>query len=137
MRAVDVDGMTHGEVVAVGDVARFPNALFDDVPRRVEHWSIPTDTAKRAGPALVAGLAGADVDPAPFAPMPSFWSDQYGLRLQSFGGLGVADQVTLLEGDLDDEFVAGYLRAGRLVGVAGIGLMQSMLTHRTALQTTR
>uniref|UniRef100_UPI0032968AEF FAD-dependent oxidoreductase n=1 Tax=Salmonella enterica TaxID=28901 RepID=UPI0032968AEF len=25
------------DVVAVGDVARFPNPLFDDVPRRVEH----------------------------------------------------------------------------------------------------
>lgn len=35
-------------VVVVGDVARFPNPLIDDVPRRVEHWSIPTDTAKRA-----------------------------------------------------------------------------------------
>ncbi|MFY9921651.1 MAG: NAD(P)/FAD-dependent oxidoreductase, partial [Mycobacterium sp.] len=26
------------DAVAVGDIARFPNPLFDDVPRRVEHW---------------------------------------------------------------------------------------------------
>src|SRR5690606_10655555 len=28
-------------VVAVGDIARFPNPRYDEVPRRVEHWSIP------------------------------------------------------------------------------------------------
>ena len=38
-------------VVAVGDVARFPNARYDGVPRRVEHWSIPGDTAKHAAKA--------------------------------------------------------------------------------------
>lgn len=130
LRAVDVQGHARPDVVAVGDVARFPNALFDDVPRRVEHWSIPTDTAKRAAPALVAGLTGAELDARPFAPVPSFWSDQYGLRLQSFGALGIADTVTLLEGDLDDEFVAGYTRDGVLVGVVGIGLMSSLMKYR-------
>ena len=130
LRALTVDGAPRPDVVAVGDVARFPNALFDDVPRRVEHWSIPTDTAKRAAPALAAGLAGAEVDPLPFAPMPSFWTDQYGLRVQSFGALGIADSVTVLEGDLDDEFVAGYERDGVLVGVLGIGLMSSLMKLR-------
>ena len=124
------EGRPAPDVVAVGDVARFPNALFDDVPRRVEHWSIPTDTAKRAAPALVAGLTGGDVDPAPFAPLPSFWSDQYGARIQSFGSLGVADTVRVLEGDLDGEFVAGYERGGVLVGVLGIGLMSSLMRLR-------
>ncbi|MFZ0161472.1 MAG: FAD-dependent oxidoreductase, partial [Kineosporiaceae bacterium] len=133
MRALDVDGVAHGDVVAVGDVARFPNALFDAVPRRVEHWSIPTDTAKRAGPALVAHLSGAPLDPAPFAPVPAFWSDQYGQRLQSFGAPGLADQIRLLEGDLDADFVAGYFRASELVGVVGISLMPSLLKHRAAL----
>ncbi|MBD9736138.1 FAD-dependent oxidoreductase, partial [Streptomyces sp. H28] len=45
-------------LVAAGDVARFPNPLFDDVPRRVEHWSIPADTARRAAATLTALLAG-------------------------------------------------------------------------------
>ncbi|MBI4940674.1 MAG: FAD-dependent oxidoreductase [Actinobacteria bacterium] len=135
MRALDPEGRPRTDVVAVGDVARFPNALFDDVPRRVEHWSIPTDTAKRAAPALVAGLAGADPDPAPFAPMPSFWSDQYGARIQSFGSLGVADTVRVLEGDLDGEFVAGYERGGELVGVVGVGLMPSLMKLRAEMIT--
>jgi NADPH-dependent 2,4-dienoyl-CoA reductase/sulfur reductase-like enzyme len=133
LRAVEVDGGPRSDVVAVGDVARFPNALFDDVPRRVEHWSIPTDTARRAAPALVAGLAGRELDPAPFAPVPSFWSDQYGDRLQSFGAPGLGDAVELLEGDLDGDFVVAYRRAGALVGVAGIGLMASLLRLRSEI----
>ncbi len=133
LRALGLDGAAHGELVAVGDVARFPNALVDDVPRRVEHWSIPTDTAKRAGPALVAHLTGAPLDRAPFAPVPSFWSDQYGQRLQSFGSLGIADEIRLLEGDLDGDFVAGYFRASELVGVVGINCMPALMSHRTAL----
>ncbi|WP_162795193.1 FAD-dependent oxidoreductase, partial [Nonomuraea lactucae] len=56
-------GLPH--VVAVGDVARFPNARYDGVPRRVEHWSIPGDTARRAARTLAAHLAGRAPDPTP------------------------------------------------------------------------
>lgn len=111
--------------VAVGDVARFPNPLFDDTPRRVEHWSMPTDTAKRAAPTLVSLMRGESPDPAPFAPIPSFWSDQGDLRFQSFGSPGLADEVRLEEGDLDD-LTAGVLtthhRGGRHVGTVAVNL---------------
>ncbi|MFF4544955.1 NAD(P)/FAD-dependent oxidoreductase [Streptomyces sp. NPDC001406] len=110
------------EVVAVGDVARFPNARYDGVPRRVEHWSIPTDTAKQAAKALVAHLVDGEPEPAPFAPLPTFWSDQHDFRLQSFGApaLGLAD-VRVLDGDTDGDLLAGYHRDGRLVGVVALG----------------
>jgi 3-phenylpropionate/trans-cinnamate dioxygenase ferredoxin reductase subunit len=118
-----VDGVA--TVVAVGDVARFPNPLFDDTPRRVEHWSIPTDTAKRAAASLVARLAGETTDPSPFAPVPSFWSDQLDLRLQSFGSPALADEVRVEEGD-PDHLAAGvlvtYHRDGRQVGTLAINL---------------
>jgi 3-phenylpropionate/trans-cinnamate dioxygenase ferredoxin reductase subunit len=111
--------------VAVGDVARFPNPLFDDTARRVEHWSMPTDTAKRAAPTLLALLRGGRPDPTPFAPVPSFWSDQGDLRFQSFGSPGLADEVTLEEGDLDD-LTSGVLtthhRDGRHVGTVAVNL---------------
>lgn len=112
-------------VVAVGDVARFPNPLFDDVPRRVEHWSMPTDTAKRAAVTLVAALAGGDAATEPFAPVPSFWSDQLDLRLQSFGSPGLADEVRLDEGDPDrpaDGLLATYRRGGDHVGSLAVNL---------------
>jgi NADPH-dependent 2,4-dienoyl-CoA reductase/sulfur reductase-like enzyme len=106
------------DVVAVGDVARFPNARYDGVPRRVEHWSIPADTARHAARVLVREAA----EPAPFAPLPTFWSDQHDLRIQCFGApaLGAAD-ARVLDGDLDGDVVVGYHRAGRLVGVVALG----------------
>ncbi|MER5748300.1 FAD-dependent oxidoreductase [Streptomyces sp. NPDC002088] len=112
----------HPDVVAVGDVARFPNARYDGVPRRVEHWSIPTDTAKHAAKVLVSHLAGEDVDSAPFAPLPTFWSDQHDFRLQSFGAPALGkDDVRVLDGDLDGDVLAGYHQGGRLVGVVALG----------------
>jgi NADPH-dependent 2,4-dienoyl-CoA reductase/sulfur reductase-like enzyme len=109
-------------VVAVGDVARFPNARYDGVPRRVEHWSIPTDTAKHAAKSLVAHLVGAEADLEPFAPLPTFWSDQHEFRLQSFGApvLGKED-VRVLDGAPDGDVLVGYHAGGRLVGVVALG----------------
>jgi len=112
-------------VVAVGDVARFPNPLFDSVPRRVEHWSIPTDTAKRAAATLHAQLTDSTVDLPPFVPVPSFWSDQLDLRFQSYGSPGLADTVETVEGDLGDlpgGVLTRYSRGGRLVGSVVINL---------------
>ncbi|MFJ1548453.1 NAD(P)/FAD-dependent oxidoreductase [Streptomyces sp. NPDC088246] len=109
-------------VVAVGDVARFPNARYDGVPRRVEHWSVPGDTARHAAKTLVAHLAGNEADSAPFAPLPTFWSDQHEFRLQSFGApaLGVGD-VRVLDGDPEGDVLVGYHADGRLVGVVALG----------------
>jgi NADPH-dependent 2,4-dienoyl-CoA reductase/sulfur reductase-like enzyme len=112
-------------VTAVGDVARFPNPLFDDVPRRVEHWSMPTDTAPPAAATLLARLAGGQVDPKSFRPLPYFWSDQGDLRLQCFGSPQLADDVAVTEGDLGDPgrgLLAAYRRGGRLVGSLAVNL---------------
>ncbi|WP_046730412.1 NAD(P)/FAD-dependent oxidoreductase [Streptomyces humi] len=110
------------EVVAVGDVARFPNARYDGVPRRVEHWSIPTDSAKHAAKGLVGHLHGDEPELPPFAPLPTFWSDQHDFRLQSFGAplLGKGD-VRVLDGDPDGDVLVGYHRDGLLVGVVALG----------------
>lgn len=111
--------------VAVGDIARFPNPLFDEVPRRVEHWSNPTDTAKRAAVTLVDQLSGSDVCRTSFTPLPSFWSDQLDLRLQSFGAPALGDDVRVEEGDLGelpDGVLLTYHRSGQHVGTLAINL---------------
>ncbi|MFD7137203.1 NAD(P)/FAD-dependent oxidoreductase [Streptomyces sp. NPDC059894] len=125
------------DVIAVGDVARFPNARYDGVPRRVEHWSIPTDTAKHAAKVLAAHLIGTDAGLPPFAPLPTFWSDQHDFRLQSFGApaLGKED-VRVLDGDLDGDVLVGYHTGGRLVGVVALGgqaAAAAAARHRAAL----
>jgi NADPH-dependent 2,4-dienoyl-CoA reductase/sulfur reductase-like enzyme len=122
-------------VAIAGDIARFPNLRFDERPLRVEHWSIPTDTGRRAGAVLAAYLSGegyGDVLAASWEPLPSFWSDQFDIRLQSYGMPGLADPdgVRVLEGDLHDECVVGYHRGDELVGVVGVGMLRVVNTYR-------
>ncbi|WP_237773544.1 NAD(P)/FAD-dependent oxidoreductase [Streptomyces luteocolor] len=133
-----IGGLAHA--VAVGDVARFPNPRYGPLPRRVEHWSIPGDSARHAARTLVAGLNGAEgPEPAPFAPLPSFWSDQFALRLQSFGQPALADRTRLLEGDpasADGDLLYGYYQGDRLIGVAALGgpaAAAAAARHRTEL----
>ncbi|MEQ1735437.1 MAG: FAD/NAD(P)-binding oxidoreductase [Rhodoglobus sp.] len=130
LRAIGPDG-PRSDIYVVGDIARFPNPMFDDVARRVEHWNIPTDTGKRAGAVLGGWLAGDDAAASQaFAPMPSFWSNQFDIKLQAYGLPGLADEVTILEGELTGEVAVGYLRAGTLVGVVGVGLKAALLPYR-------
>jgi NADPH-dependent 2,4-dienoyl-CoA reductase/sulfur reductase-like enzyme len=122
------------DVVACGDIAKFPNPLFDDVPRRTEHWTMVTDTAKKAGHTLGAHLTAASADENPFVPVPSFWSDQYDLRIQSFGAVGLGgEDVRVLEGDLGGEVAMGYHRDGALVGVVLIGMGGRQLAYRNRI----
>jgi NADPH-dependent 2,4-dienoyl-CoA reductase/sulfur reductase-like enzyme len=131
LRAVGEDGAAHPDVVACGDIARFPNLLFDDVPRRVEHWTMVSDTAKHAGATLAAHLTGEALQDKAFGPVPSFWSDQYDMRLQSFGSPALGgDDIRVLEGDLDGEVAVGYQREGRLVGVVLVGLAARFMHYR-------
>ncbi|MFI7498093.1 NAD(P)/FAD-dependent oxidoreductase [Streptomyces sp. NPDC049687] len=110
------------DVVAVGDVARFPNARYDGVPRRVEHWCIPTDTAKHAAKVLAAPLVGSRDEWAPFSPLPTFWSDQHDFRLQSFGAPSLGkDDIRVLDGDPAADVLVGYHHDDRLVGVVALG----------------
>jgi 3-phenylpropionate/trans-cinnamate dioxygenase ferredoxin reductase component len=142
LRPVTADGPVRS-AVAVGDIARFPNPIFDDVPRRIEHWNIPTETAKRAARVLVADLAEPNTETAgsdpidalgPFRPMPAFWSDQFEMRLQSFGlpSLG-PDDIRVLEGDMSADVAVGYYRDGALVGVALLGLAPRFGYYRTLI----
>ncbi|MBI1378024.1 MAG: NAD(P)/FAD-dependent oxidoreductase [Frankiales bacterium] len=132
------DGAPLDGVAVVGDIARFPNTRFDDDAHRVEHWSLPTDSGRRAGEVLAAYLAGRSYDEVvarEWAPLPSFWSDQYDVHLQSFGYPGLADPdgAVLLEGDLGAECVVGYRRGDDLVGVVGLGMMRVLLGYRERL----
>jgi NADPH-dependent 2,4-dienoyl-CoA reductase/sulfur reductase-like enzyme len=124
LRAVKADGASWSNAFVIGDVARFANPLFDDIARRVEHWNIPTDTAKR-----VAQVFNRVAD-GPFAPIPSFWSDQYELHILAYGLLALADEVKLIAGELEGECVFGYYRAGKMVGVCGIGMRTTVMSYR-------
>lgn len=103
-------------VVAAGDVARWPNLLFDET-MRVEHWDNAIAMGAHAARTLLAQPGMAE----PFAPVPWFWSDQYDRKVQLAGRAGADDLVEVVSGSVEDRrFVALYGRAGRVVGVLGM-----------------
>lgn len=134
LKAVKQDGSVLQNVMAVGDIARYVNPLFDDVARRVEHWNLPTETGKHAGKILARTLSGeADqsADTARFAPLPSFWSDQYEMNILAFGMTYLADRSELVAGELEGECVFEYFREDKLVGVCGIGMRPTIQSYRS------
>jgi NADPH-dependent 2,4-dienoyl-CoA reductase/sulfur reductase-like enzyme len=137
LRAVTTDGNPIEGVYVVGDLARFANPLFDDEPRRIEHWNIPTETGKRVGVVLSAYLAQADnfaeLAAQPFTPLPTFWSDQYDMKIQGFGMPGLADRYELVAGELTDELVMAYFRNDILIGAVGIGMTAEIMKYRKQL----
>jgi NADPH-dependent 2,4-dienoyl-CoA reductase/sulfur reductase-like enzyme len=134
LRAMSSDGAVVENIFAVGDVARYVNPLFDQVPRRVEHWNLPTETGKRAGLVLGKYLHGesiAEMLAEPFAPLPSFWSDQYDMHILAFGMTYLADRSELVAGEISGECVFEYFRNDKLVGVCGIGMRPTIQSYRT------
>jgi NADPH-dependent 2,4-dienoyl-CoA reductase/sulfur reductase-like enzyme len=134
MRALTTSGDVVPDVFAVGDVARFPNPIFGGVPRRIEHWNIPIETAKRVGQVLAAKLNDHEtfdeLIAQQFAPIPSFWSDQFGMNLLAFGDLGLATESRLIDGDISGDCIWGYYKDGDLVGVCGIGMRSALQSYR-------
>lgn len=122
-------------VVAVGDVARHPNALFGGIPRRIEHWNMPTETGRRAGQTLAALLAGHEPDRGPFTAMPSFWSDQFETKVQSFGMPGLATSTEVVDGDVDGPCIVEYVDDSGLVGVIGLDRTAELARYRKQLMS--
>ncbi|HUZ08947.1 MAG TPA: FAD-dependent oxidoreductase [Acidimicrobiales bacterium] len=118
-------------VVAAGDLARW-HWRHDGREElvRIEHWQMAVDGGVAAAHALLAGRATA---PA-FDPVPYFWSDQYGLKIQMIGHPDPTDQIAVVDGSLDDErFVVLYGRSGRLTAAMGIGRPRQLMVYRPLL----
>ena len=117
--------------VAVGDIARYPNALFPGNPQRIEHWNMPTETGRRAGQTLAA-LLKESAPGEPFRALPAFWSDQYDLNLQSYGMPSLGEPV-LTDGEWDGDCIVEYRSNDELVGVVGVNRTKDLMDHRKTL----
>jgi NADPH-dependent 2,4-dienoyl-CoA reductase/sulfur reductase-like enzyme len=118
-------------IVAAGDVARWPNPLFDGERMRVEHWTNATEQGVAAARRLLVD------DPAAaesFAPVPFVWSDQYDVKIQAVGFPNRAQRLEILESTADgDRFVAAGTRDGRLVGVVAFNAAKRLGWYRRRL----
>lgn len=110
------------QVVAVGDVARVGGL-------RAEHWTSATEQPAVAVRNL---LAGRTVDST--RPLPYFWSDQYGARIQFAGRHREGDGVRVVEGSTTEGgFLCLYEREGRTTGVLAVDRPRSFMRARREL----
>ncbi len=118
-------------VVAAGDTARWLwHHDGGEEMIRIEHWQIAAEAGVAAARSILAGRADAE----PFAPIPYFWSDQFGIRFQVLGNPGGNDEVEIVDGSLEDgKFVALFGRAGRLRAAMAIGRPRRLMGYRPLL----
>lgn len=99
------------DVYAIGDVSctRDPGG---GPPRRIESWQ----NAERQGAVAAADIVGCE---PPAAPVPWFWTEQYGRSIQVLGSVAMGELVWRGAGT-DKGFVAVNLVEGRIVGAFGV-----------------
>jgi 3-phenylpropionate/trans-cinnamate dioxygenase ferredoxin reductase subunit len=113
-------------IFAAGDVTNHPNALFD---RRLRLESVHNAMAQAK--AVASAIAG---QPAPYAEVPWFWSDQYDLKLQ-IAGVSGPDAEFLVRGDpASRAFSCLHLRDGRLIAINAVNRGADFLAAKTLIR---
>jgi NADPH-dependent 2,4-dienoyl-CoA reductase/sulfur reductase-like enzyme len=128
LNAVNVSGAVVPGVFAAGDVARWPNGLFDE-EMRVEHWTNAAEQGAHAALNLRRLAAGEPYDP--YEPLPFFWSDQFEHRIQFLGRAAADDEVRVVAGSVaGGKFLALFGRNGRLHGALGVNAPRWVMPTR-------
>lgn len=116
-------------VFAAGD-ASVPFDPRFGVHARTEHW----DAAAWQGAAAARAMLG-EYPGTP--PLPSFWSDQYGLRIQYVGHAHQADSVAIEGNPSERDFEAVFTRAGIPVAGLAVGRPRSIPVLRKRIDEGR
>lgn len=115
------------DVLAAGDVARWPHPLAGGEPIRVEHWTTASEHGIHAGRNAVLDVT----ERRPYDGIPSFWSDQYETKIQSVGLTHLATAYEVVEESEDGaRLVAVALKGKVLVGAIGFNASRRMPAYR-------
>jgi NADPH-dependent 2,4-dienoyl-CoA reductase/sulfur reductase-like enzyme len=117
------------DIVAVGDIAAYPHR---DAPAAVcvEHWTNARDMAATAARNLLARRAARE----PFVAIPTFWSDQYDVKIKSAGFLALADSYVVVEDDPSrPALVVEARRNGTLVGAIVFNRNRTVIKYQRML----
>ncbi len=117
-------------IVVAGDAARWLD-LGQGEHVRIEHWTNAAEQGVVAARNLLAGRGRGE----PYVPVPYFWSDQYGVKIQVLGYPRPSDDVEIVEGSLEEgRFVALYGRAGLMSAALGFGMPGRLMAYRKLLE---
>ena len=127
---IDANGRTAVEdVFAAGDAA----ATFDSACGRYRsgsHW----EAAARQGARVGRAMLGFDSGPTPIS---SFWTDQYGLRIQYVGNARRGDSIEI-DGDPNGlDFTAIFTRDGRAVAALLVNRPRALPATRELIEKGR
>lgn len=119
----------HRDIVAAGDVATWPHPRAGTTPLRIEHWTNASDMARQATQNLLSPDRATE-----YAPVPTFWSDQYDAKIKAVGLWAKANQVTIVEDDAESgRLVAeGHCDDG-IVGALVVNKNKSFIAYRRSL----
>lgn len=119
-------------IVAAGDVAAWPHPFANDVVQ-VEHWTNAADMGKVAAANLLTGPEEA----IPYTPVPTFWTDQYDLKMKAVGLLAFADSQRTVEDDESNaRMVVESYRDGETIGAVMLNKNRAYVEYKRALTDT-
>lgn len=122
------DGTPAENIVAAGDVTRWPHPLASEL-LWTGHWTHAVEQADVAA----RNLLQPDAAP-PYRPVPSFWSDLHGTAVRSVGLPHLADASEIQEHDAPARrLVAAYSNAGRPVGALTVNRTSRLASSRATL----
>jgi NADPH-dependent 2,4-dienoyl-CoA reductase/sulfur reductase-like enzyme len=114
------------DVFAAGDVTKSFDPRFR-AHARTEHW----DAAARQGVSAAKAMVGDDPGPPP---LPSFWSDQYGLRIQYVGHAEHADDVHLEHDVNGPALTVTYTRRERPIAALTVDQPRTLTALRREIE---
>jgi 3-phenylpropionate/trans-cinnamate dioxygenase ferredoxin reductase component len=116
-------------VVAAGDVAAYPYPHVAG-PICVEHWS----NAREMGAVAATNLLKPPDLRQPFRAVPTFWSDQYDVKIKSVGLLGTADSYRVVEDDpVRPALVVEAYRQTEMVGAIAFNRNKAIIEYQRQL----
>ncbi|MFJ2258422.1 NAD(P)/FAD-dependent oxidoreductase [Streptomyces sp. NPDC087844] len=116
------------DVYAVGDCASFPSGRYGE-RLLIHHW----DNALQGPRTVAANIVGET--PAPYDPVPYFWSEQFGRFVQYAGHHGAADALLRRGDPAGPSWSVCWLREGRLVAVLAVGRPRDLAQGRRLIES--
>lgn len=110
-------------ILAIGDCALHPNIYADGGSVRLESVQNAIDQANVAASVILGR-------PKPYSAMPWFWSDQYGVKMQTAGLSAGYDRAVVRGAFGKIPFSVAYLRAGRLIAMDCMGAPKDFVQSR-------